>query len=73
MEKDLAKLRIPFHLLPGLAAQQIPRFVQEKSIGVVVTDFSPLRVPTQWVSDVGRAVPVPVYQVRVGEYECVGR
>ena len=45
-------LNIPFHLLMGEAKSVLPAFVKEHSIGAVVTDFSPLRTPMTWVSQV---------------------
>ncbi|XP_063298889.1 deoxyribodipyrimidine photo-lyase-like [Pelobates fuscus] len=58
-------LNIPFHLLIGYAKDVLPSFVKEHGIGGVVTDFSPLRVPMQWVEDVCEKLPknVPLVQV----------
>ncbi|KAG8136346.1 putative Deoxyribodipyrimidine photo-lyase-like protein [Naja naja] len=43
----------------------LPIFVTQHGIGGVVTDFSPLRVPMQWVQDVQERLPsdVPLAQV----------
>uniref|UniRef100_A0A8C6X9W6 Deoxyribodipyrimidine photo-lyase n=1 Tax=Naja naja TaxID=35670 RepID=A0A8C6X9W6_NAJNA len=58
-------LAIPFHLLVGFAKDTLPIFVTQHGIGGVVTDFSPLRVPMQWVQDVQERLPsdVPLAQV----------
>ncbi|XP_058043793.1 deoxyribodipyrimidine photo-lyase-like isoform X2 [Ahaetulla prasina] len=58
-------LDIPFHLLVGFAKDTLPRFVTQHGIGGVVTDFSPLRVPMQWVRDIQERLPsdVPLAQV----------
>ncbi|XP_013913565.1 PREDICTED: deoxyribodipyrimidine photo-lyase-like [Thamnophis sirtalis] len=58
-------LDIPFHLLVGFAKDTLPRFVTQHVIGGVVTDFSPLRVPMQWVRDIQERLPsdVPLAQV----------
>ncbi|KAH9490297.1 hypothetical protein Btru_034043, partial [Bulinus truncatus] len=65
VEKECKDLGIPFHLLLGEASQCIPPFLQEKNIGGVVTDFSPLRVPMKWVDDLKKALPadIPFCQV----------
>lgn len=66
VEKDLADLSIPFHLLLGRAVEVLPRFVDQHKITTVVCDFSPLRVPAEWYSDVGRKMEekgVPLVQV----------
>ncbi|XP_028932146.1 deoxyribodipyrimidine photo-lyase-like [Ornithorhynchus anatinus] len=63
--KECKQLDIPFHLLPGLAKDTLPTFVRDHDIGAVVTDFSPLRLPLQWVRDVRDGLPevVPLVQV----------
>lgn len=43
---------IPFHLLRGHPQDTIPVFAQQHHLAALVTDFSPLRVPLQWVKDV---------------------
>ncbi|XP_035784325.1 deoxyribodipyrimidine photo-lyase-like isoform X1 [Anopheles albimanus] len=62
---ECEKLNIHFHLLRGNAAQNVPAFVKKHRIGGVVCDFSPLRVPMQWVDDVRKTLPmeVPLCQV----------
>ena len=42
----------------------LPAEVAAQGAGAVVTDFSPLRVSLGWVRDVGKALAVPLYQVR---------
>ncbi|VDI14359.1 deoxyribodipyrimidine photo-lyase [Mytilus galloprovincialis] len=62
---DCNKLEISFHLLIGYAKDVLPQFVTDNDIGGVVTDFSPLRTPMQWVDDVTTAIPknIPICQV----------
>ena len=63
--QECSKLDIEFHLLIGEARINIPSFVKDHGIGAVVTDFSPLRVPSKWVNDVKTKLPdnVPFCQV----------
>ncbi|MEE6516903.1 hypothetical protein FKM82_026755 [Ascaphus truei] len=63
--EECKALNIPFHLLIGFAKDVLPTFVKEHSFGGVVTDFSPLRVPVQWLEDVRERLPddVPLVQV----------
>ncbi|XP_071165110.1 deoxyribodipyrimidine photo-lyase-like [Mytilus edulis] len=65
VEQDCNKLEISFHLLIGYAKDVLPQFVTDHDIGGVVTDFSPLRMPMQWVDDVTTAIPknIPICQV----------
>lgn len=65
VERECSSLNVTFHLLIGSASTKIPKFVHDNDIGAVVCDFSPLRVPRQWVDDVLHKLPeaVPLVQV----------
>ncbi|XP_077580670.1 CPD photolyase [Stigmatopora nigra] len=65
VEKECASLGVPFHLLSSSAGQALPAFVSERRFGALVTDFSPLREPLQWLDEVKKALPpdVPLFQV----------
>ncbi|XP_040284355.1 deoxyribodipyrimidine photo-lyase-like isoform X2 [Bufo bufo] len=69
--EDCKGLNIPFHLLIGYAKDVLPDFVKEHGIGGVVTDFSPLRVPLQWVSDICERLPEDVPLVQVDAHNIV--
>uniref|UniRef100_G3PUD3 Deoxyribodipyrimidine photo-lyase n=1 Tax=Gasterosteus aculeatus aculeatus TaxID=481459 RepID=G3PUD3_GASAC len=63
--KECKALDIQFHLLHGSAGEVLPGFVAEHSLGAVVTDFSPLREPLQWLEEVKATLPseIPLIQV----------
>lgn len=63
--KQCKNLDIQFHLLRGSAGEVLPGFVSDRSLGAVVTDFSPLREPLQWLEDVKKKLPkdIPLIQV----------
>lgn len=64
VEKECQQLNIIFHLLTGQAENVLPKFVESYKVGTIVTDFAPLRVPRQWVENVGNKITnVPVVQV----------
>lgn len=64
VEKECQQLNIGFHLLMGKAENVLPKFVEDYKVGTVITDFSPLRVPRQWVENVGKNITkIPVVQV----------
>ncbi len=54
---------IPFWLLTGAPAEQIPRFLEEHDAGALVVDFDPLRVKREWRRQVAEIVEVPVHEV----------
>ena len=65
VEKELNDLNIQFHLLIGLAKDQVPKFVSEKKIGGLISDFSPLRIHKSWLEELKKNLPknVPFAQV----------
>lgn len=65
VEKELNDLNIQFHLLIGLAKDQVPKFVIENKIGGLICDFSPLRTHKNWIEDLQKNLPqnVPFAQV----------
>ena len=63
VEDVLAGLRIPFILLVGAPDREIISFVTRYRIGVLVTDFSPLRIHRQWKEAVARRLSIPIHEV----------
>lgn len=66
IKQECKTLDIQFHLLHGSAGQVLPGFVSDRSLGAVVTDFSPLREPLQCLEDVKKKLPkdIPLIQVK---------
>ncbi len=65
VEKECQQLNIIFHLLIGQAENVLPKFIENYKVGTIITDFSPLRIPRQWVENVGKKITtIPVVQVR---------
>ncbi|XP_074860820.1 deoxyribodipyrimidine photo-lyase-like [Carettochelys insculpta] len=69
--QECQELAIPFHLLLGFAKDVLPAFVTGHGFGGVVTDFSPLRSPMQWVEDVRERLPADVPFVQVDAHNIV--
>ncbi|PVD18297.1 hypothetical protein C0Q70_20846 [Pomacea canaliculata] len=65
VEKECRNLDISFYLLMGKAKDVLPEFIKNHHIGGVVTDFSPLRIPSAWVTELSALLPkdVPFCQV----------
>ncbi len=63
VERNLAEKNIPFFLLRGSPASEIPRFVRKSSVGTLVTDFDPLRIKGEWKEAVAKAIDIPFYEV----------
>jgi deoxyribodipyrimidine photo-lyase len=64
VEKECQQLNIIFHLLSGHAENVLPKFIENYKVGTIITDFSPLRVPRQWVENLGKKITtIPIVQV----------
>jgi deoxyribodipyrimidine photo-lyase len=66
LEEVCGKLRekgIPFYLLKGEPAQQIPSFAKKHKASALITDFDPLRIKRQWKNEVASALSIPLVEV----------
>nr|XP_054771038.1 deoxyribodipyrimidine photo-lyase-like [Lytechinus pictus] len=71
VSQELHQLDIPFHLLTGYAKDVLPGFIKGHGLGAVVTDFSPLRTPRQWVNDVKDELPKNIAFCQVDAHNVV--
>ncbi|XP_028986920.1 CPD photolyase isoform X2 [Betta splendens] len=69
--QECKSLNIQFHLLHGSAGEVLPGFVSDHSFGALVTDFSPLREPLQWLEDVKKKLPKDVPFIQVDAHNIV--
>lgn len=63
VEAELKTLDIPFHLLLGIPGETIPQFIKDYQVGVLVSDFSPLRIYKQWKTEINKQITIPFYEV----------
>ncbi len=63
VEKKLLKKNIRFILLTGSPEEEIPKFIGQYKISVLVKDFDPLRLKRRWTDDVVQKITIPVYEV----------
>ena len=62
-EERLAKKAVPFYLLTGTPAEEVPRFAARHHVGTLITDFSPLRVKRVWNRRVAEKLDISFYEV----------
>ncbi len=62
-EKEFARFNIPFILLRGDTGKSIAGFVKEAGVGVLVTDFNPLKIVNKWKKEVSEEISIPFYEV----------
>jgi deoxyribodipyrimidine photo-lyase len=63
VEIALHSRHIPFFLLRGSPEVEIPAFIKKHKIGMLITDFDPLRIKGGWKEAVCKTVGVPVHEV----------
>jgi len=63
LSETLAKYHIPFLLREGAPEEVLPSVMPAHNVGLLVSDFSPLRVKKQWNERVVEKVDVPVHEV----------
>jgi len=63
VERELTEKNINFHLLFGEPKKSIPGFIADEDIGMLFTDFDPLRLKTQWRQDVAAQLDIPMLVV----------
>ena len=62
-DETLRRKNIPFYLLRGDPPSEIPALVNRLGVGVLVTDFDPLRIKRDWKRTVCDRVTVPIREV----------
>ncbi len=62
-EKNLKDKNIPFFLLRGSPPEEIHRFIAQNKVGILVTDFDPLRIKKTWKKGVADKITIPFYEV----------
>ena len=63
VEEECRKRGIPFHLLLGDPTEQLPRFLKKIKAGLLVRDFSPLRISRIWADRVAQTIDIPFLEV----------
>ncbi len=63
VEKNLRDLNIPFYFLQGDPAGEIPKFIKEKKVGMLITDFNPLKPFISWKENIASKIEIPFFEV----------
>ncbi len=61
--QELERHGISFHLLRGEPGEEIPRWAKAAEVGLLVTDFDPLRLKREWKEAVGQSLAIPLLEV----------
>lgn len=63
LEEKLARFNIPFSLVCGSPSEEVARALRQYQAGLLITDFSPLRINQAWKTKVLSRVTIPVHEV----------
>ncbi len=63
VEEKFAKKNIPFFMLYGNPSNEIPKFIIDNEISILITDFNPLMITRQWKDSVSDRINIPFYEV----------
>ena len=63
LKNKLENLNIEFILIQGRASEVIPRIIDERLVGTIITDYSPLKVYKKRVNNVSNLTKIPFYQI----------
>jgi len=63
VEKELSKKNIRLIVLTGKPENEIPKFIKRNKIGILVSDFSPLKINREWKEKIKRKIKVSFYEV----------
>lgn len=63
VEENLAQKNIPLFMLYGDPANNIPKFIEDKGISILVTDFNPLLITRKWKDSVADKVNIPFFEI----------
>lgn len=63
LSQRLAALNIPFTLLLGDPEVKVPEYLTETGAGLLVADFSPLRISRSWKDRIANTVNIPLHVV----------
>ncbi len=63
VEAELKKFNIPFRLITGNPSIAIPDFINRINASVIVSDFNPLKLVSQWKKDIAGKTDIPFHEV----------
>ncbi|XP_039956686.1 deoxyribodipyrimidine photo-lyase-like [Bactrocera tryoni] len=71
VERDCRELSVPLHLCFGSPKDRLPELVNKYKISALVCDFTPLRVPQQWVEEVKEKLSIEVPFIQADAHNVV--
>jgi deoxyribodipyrimidine photo-lyase len=63
VEKELSSLNIDFVLLLGDPGFEIPKFIDQEKASLLVTDFNPIKIVTNWKDKIAESIDIQFEEV----------
>ncbi len=63
LEVSLSEIGICLDVVAGSPSSEVPRYIDGKNIGIMVSDFSPLKIKDTWKNDIVSSIRVPYVEV----------
>ncbi len=63
LDNKLREKNISFFLLQGKPDKEIPEFIESHNVGMIVSDFDPLKIKRQWKKNLLKRINIPFYEV----------
>lgn len=63
VEKELSSLNIELTLLLGAPNIEIPKFIEQQGASLLVTDFNPIKIVTNWKDKVAKSIDIQFEEV----------
>lgn len=60
---SLKEKNISFIILNGPPEKEIPEFIESYNVGVLVSDFDPLKIKRKWKNGLAKKINIPFYEV----------
>jgi deoxyribodipyrimidine photo-lyase len=62
-EQQAQEKQIPFFVMTEEVTKELPKFIGEHGVGMLITDFSPLRLNRSWRDEVASKIDIPFLEV----------
>jgi deoxyribodipyrimidine photo-lyase len=63
IEEDLKNKNIPYIVLNGTPEKILPEFISKNKVGMLITDFDPLKIKIAWRKSIDNSINIPFHEV----------
>lgn len=63
LQSALEQKNVQFDMITGDASRVIPEYVRQNRVGVLISDFDPLRIKQEWKEGIKKEIEIPFFEV----------